>query len=122
MNGANARFLFAQPPDTRFGPATTLVSRIPQSSTFLRVRLRAGLPVRAIVDMPNMLSMGSASYAAQPEVQGWYGVSVVFPMTGVTQIVLQVRTRSGWQPIKTVLYDVDSSGNAAPITNIQSSA
>jgi hypothetical protein len=43
-------------------------------------------------------------------------------MTGVTQIVLQVWTRSEWQPVKTVLCDVDSAGNAALITNIQSSA
>jgi hypothetical protein len=70
--------------------------------------------------MPNMLSMGTASYIAQPQAHGWYSISLVFPMTGVTQVVLQAQTRSGWQPIRTMLYDVDSAGNAALLTNTQS--
>lgn len=86
----------------------------------LRVHLRAGLTARAVVDMPNMLSMGSASYAAQPLAHGWYGVSLAFPMTGVTQMVLQVHAQSGWWPVRTLLYDVDSAGNATPITNTPS--
>jgi hypothetical protein len=117
MNGAHARFLFAQRPDTRFGPASVLLTRLPQGDSVLRVHLRAGLSVRAALDMPNMLSMGAAAYAAQPEGNGWYRVSLAFPMTGVYQVVLQVRTRGGWQPVRTLLYDADSAGNATLLTN-----
>jgi hypothetical protein len=120
MNGANARFLFAQPPDTRFGPASVALTRAPEGGSTLRVHLRAGLAVRAIMDMPNMLSMGAARLGAQPQAHGWYGVSLAFPMTGVARVVLQVHTPTGWQAIRTLLYDVDSAGNATPLTNTQS--
>jgi hypothetical protein len=120
MNGANARFLFAQPPDTRFGPATALLARAADGSSVLRVRLRPGLAVRAVLEMPNMLSMGTAVYAASPWPQGWYGVSLAFPMAGVTQVVLEVRVRRGWQPVRTLLYDVDSAGHATLLTNTPS--
>jgi hypothetical protein len=117
MNGANARFLFAQPPDTRFGPATVMLERAADGSSFLRVRLRHGLAVRAVLAMPNMRSMGTAVYAASPLPQGWYGASLAFPMAGVTQVVLEVRARRGWQPVRTLLYDVGSTGNATLLTN-----
>jgi hypothetical protein len=117
MNGANARFLFAQPPDTRFGSAVVTLTQFPQHRSDLQVHLRTGLGVRVVMEMPNMLSMGSASYAAQPLPHGWYHVSLVFPMPGVTQIALQVREPHGWHTVRTLLYDVDSAGSAAPLTN-----
>lgn len=116
MNGANASFLFAQPPDMRFGSASVILTRVPQDASTLRLRLRPGLTVRALVAMPNMLSMGAATYAAWPQTHGWYGISLLFPMTGVTRITLQVRTAGGWLPVRTLLYDVDSAGNAELIT------
>ena len=76
MNGANARFLFAQPPATRFGPATVMLARAADGSSVLHVHLRPGLTVRAVLDMPNMLSMGIAVYPASPLPRGWYGVSL----------------------------------------------
>ena len=117
MNGANARFLIAQPPNTHFGPATVRLARAADGSSVLRVRLRPRLAVRLVLDMPNMLSMGQAVYAASPLPRGWYGVSLAFPMTGVTQVTLQVRTQAGWLGARTLLYDVDSAGHATLLTN-----
>lgn len=116
LNGANARFLFAQPPDTRLGPATVQLMRIADGSSVLTVRLRPHLTVRAVLDMPNMRSMGSAVYAATAQSGGRYAVSLAFPMAGVTQIVLQARGRAGWRPVRTLLYDVGSNGAATLIT------
>ncbi|MGH2409185.1 MAG: hypothetical protein ACRDGS_02335, partial [Chloroflexota bacterium] len=90
MNGANARFLFAQSPDTRFGSAAVILTRVPQGASTLRVRLRPGLAVRAIEEMPNMPSMGTATYTARPQTYGWYPISLFFPMTGVIELNLQV--------------------------------
>jgi hypothetical protein len=67
-----------------------------------------------------MLSMGTAVYAASPWPQGWYRVSLAFPMAGVTQVVLEVRVRRGWQPVRTLLYDVGSTGHATLLTNTPS--
>jgi hypothetical protein len=64
--------------------------------------------------------MGAAVYAASPWPQGWYGVSQAFPMAGVTQVVLEVRVRRGWQPVRTLLYDVDSAGHATLLTDTPS--
>jgi hypothetical protein len=93
LNGANARFLFAQPPDRRFGRAKVRLARVADGSSILRGCLRPHLAVRAVLAMPNMRSMGTAVYAASQLPQGWYGVALAFPMTGVTQIVLEVRTK-----------------------------
>jgi hypothetical protein len=120
MNGANARFLFAQPPNRRFGPASVRLTQTAQSASLLRVQLHSGLSVRAILTMPNMLSMGSATYAAQAQASGRYTVSLAFPMTGVMQVTLQVHTPRGWQSVRTLLYDADSAGRATLITNTQS--
>jgi hypothetical protein len=118
MNGANARFLFAQPPDTRFGSAVVTMTQRPQRASDLQVHLRTGLGVRAVMEMPNMLSMGSASYTAQALPHGWYHISLVFPMPGVTQLALQVQEPRGWHTVRTLLYDVDSAGTATPLTNM----
>jgi hypothetical protein len=121
LNGANARFLFAQPPDARFGPATVRVARVADDgSSVLQIRLRPHLAVRAVLAMPNMRSMGTAIYSASARPQGWYGVALAFPMAGVTQVVLEVRTRRGWYPVRTLLYDVGSSGQATLLTNTPS--
>lgn len=120
LNGANARFLFAQPPDARFGPATVRLARVADGSSVLQVRLHPHLAVRAVVAMPNMRSMGTAIYPASARPQGWYGVTLAFPMAGVTQVVLEVRTRRGWYPVRTLLYDVGSSGQATLLTNTPS--
>jgi hypothetical protein len=81
------------------------------------VRLRPRLAVRTVVDMPNMLSMGTAAYAATPGPQGWYRVSLAFPMTGVTQVAFEVRSGNRWHVARTLLYDVDSAGRASLLTN-----
>jgi hypothetical protein len=120
MNGANARFLFAQLPNTRFGPTSVHLTQTVRGTSLLRVQLHPGLSVRTILTMPNMLSMGSATYAAQAQVPGRYAVSLAFPMTGVMQVTLQVRTPRGWQSVRTLLYDADSSGKATLITNTPS--
>lgn len=117
MNGANARFLFVQPPNHHFGPATVRLARAPDGSSKLRVRLRSGLAVRLVLDMPNMLSMGKAIYAASALPRGWYGVSLAFPMTGVTQVSLEVHAQGVWHPVCILLYDVDSAGHASLLTN-----
>jgi hypothetical protein len=117
MNGANARFLFSLPPDTRFGPATVTLGRVPDGSALLRVLLRPNLVVRAMASMPNMASMGTASYPVESQANGWYSVSLAFPMTGVEQLLLQVRGSQGWQTARILLYDVDSAGNASLLTN-----
>jgi len=121
MNGANARFLFARPPDTRFGSAEVNLTREPQGSSILRVHLRPALTVHAVVAMPNMPSMGTAYYAAGPQPHGWYAVSLSFPMTGVTEVRLQVWIRGVWRTVRTLLYDVDSAGGAQLITTTASS-
>lgn len=117
MNGANARFLFAQPADTRFGPASVTLAQTPRGASTLRVLLRAGLRVRAVLSMPNMLSMGTAVYGARHAAGGWYTLSLSFAMTGVNQIVLQVRTAGGWATARTLLYDVAGDGRASLLTN-----
>jgi hypothetical protein len=117
MNGANARFLFAQPPDRRYGPATVTLSQLPQHTSDLRVHLRSGLSVRAVMAMPNMLSMGTASYRAQPRPGGWYHVWLVFSMPGVTQLTFQVQEARGWRTVRTLFYDVGSAGTATLLTN-----
>lgn len=116
LNGANARFLFAQPPDTRWGPATVQLVRRADGSSALTVRLRPHLAVRAVLDMPNMQSMGSAVYAATAQSGGRYVVSLAFPMAGVTRIVLEARGRAGWRPVRTLLYDVGSGGVVTLLT------
>jgi hypothetical protein len=120
MNGANARFLFAQPPNTRFGPTSVRLTQSTQGASNLQVRLRSGLSVRAILTMPNMLSMGSATYAARAQASGLYTVSLAFPMTGLMQVTLQVHTPSGWHSVRILLYDADSSGKATLITTTPS--
>jgi hypothetical protein len=117
MNGANARFLFAQPPDTRFGPAIVTLAQALRGASTLRVLLRPQLRVRAVLSMPNMHSMGSAVYGGQPTAGGWYRLRFAFPMTGVNQLVLQVRTSGGWTTARTLLYDVDGVGRASLLTN-----
>ena len=117
MNGANARFLFAQRPDTRFGPATVTLSRAADGSYAARVRLRPRLTVRAVLAMPNMPSMGTAIYPAAALARGWYATPLAFPMTGVTQVEIEVRVRSRWRAVRTLLYDVSSTGNATLLTN-----
>jgi hypothetical protein len=84
------------------------------------VQLRPGLSVRAVLMMPNMLSMGSAVYAARTQPRGRYAVSLAFPMTGVMQVTLQVQTPDGWRSVCTLLYDADSAGKATLITNTPS--
>jgi hypothetical protein len=69
-----------------------------------------------------MLSMGSASYRVQPLPGGWYHVWLVFSMPGVTQLRFQVQERRGWYTVRTLLYDVDSTGTATPITNTPAQA
>lgn len=117
LDGANARFLFVQPPDTRYGPATVSLSRTSDSSSLLRIHLRPGLTVRAMGAMPDMASMGTAVYAATPATPGLYIISLAFAMTGVESLTLQVRDGSGWRPVRTLLYDVDSKGGAVLLTN-----
>jgi len=117
LDGANARFLFAQRPDTRYGPATVSLSRAADGSSQVQVRLRPGLTVRAVGTMPDMGSMGTAVYDATPAAPGFYTVSLAFSMTGVDQLTLQVRDGSGWRPVRTLLYDVDSKGGAVLLTN-----
>jgi hypothetical protein len=116
LNGANARFLVARPPDTRFGPATVHLTRAGDGSYLLQVRLRPHLTVRAVLDMPNMSSMGRAVYAATALAEGWYGVPVAFPMPGVTQVVLEVRAMARWLPVRILLYDSGSGGRATLLT------
>jgi hypothetical protein len=117
MSGPNARFLFAQPPDHAYGPATAMLVQTAAGSTLLKVQLDAGLAVRAVVQMPNMPSMGASTYVAQAPVNGWYGIALLFPMTGVVQVDLQVRRGSAWRVVRTLLYDVDSYGHGALLTN-----
>ena len=120
LDGANARFLFAQQPDIRYGPATVSLSRASDGSSLLRIHLRPGLAVRAIGAMPDMGSMGTAVYEATPAAPGFYTVSLAFAMTGVESLTLQVREGSGWRPVRTLLYDVDSKGGAVLLTNTPS--
>lgn len=122
MNGANARFLFAEPPDPRFGSAAVIFSRVPQGASTLRIHLRPGIAVRAVATMPNMRDMGTAVYGARPQTHGWYGISLFFPMTGVTRMIFQARAPAGWLPIRTLWYDVDSAGDARLITPVESPA
>ena len=120
LDGANAHFLFAQPPDTRYGPAAVSLSRTADGSSLVQVRLRPGLTVRAVGAMPDMASMGTAIYAATPGQAGLYTIPLAFAMTGVEQLTLQVRDRSVWKPVRTLLYDVDSKGGAVLLTNTSS--
>ncbi len=116
MNGAYARFLFAEPPDKSFGPATVTLTRSDDGSSELQVRLRPRLTVRAVLDIPNMRSMGTAVYAASPLPHGRYAVSLAFPMAGVSQVVIQVQANGRWHTVHTLLYDVDSAGQATLLT------
>ena len=93
------------------------LSQLPQRTSDLRVHLRSGLSVRAVMAMPNMLSMGTTSYHAQPLPGGWYHIWLVFSMPGVTQLKLQVREPRGWHTVRTLFYDVGSAGTAALLTN-----
>lgn len=67
--------------------------------------------------MPNMLSMDTASYHAQPLRGGWYHVWLVFSMPSVTQLRLQVQESRGWHTVRTLFYDVSSAGTATLLTN-----
>lgn len=120
LDGANAHFLFAQAPDTRYGPATVSLSRASDGSSLLRIHLHRGLTVRAVGTMPDMGSMGTAIYDAMPATSGPYTIPLAFAMTGVEQLTLQVRDRSVWKPVRTLLYDVDSKGGAVLLTNTPS--
>ena len=120
LDGANAHFLFAQPPDTRYGPATVSLSRASDGSSLLQIRLRPGLSVRAVGTMPDMGSMGTAVYDATAAGSGLYTVSLAFAMTGVESLTLQVREGLLWRSVRTLLYDVDSKGGAVLLTNTPS--
>lgn len=120
LNGANARFLFSQPPNTQFGPATVRLTRVGDGSSLLRIQLHRNLKVRGVVLMPNMQSMGSANYPFEASANDWYSASLAFPMTGVEQLTVQARVRQEWKTVRTLLYDVDSEGNATLLTNTAS--
>jgi hypothetical protein len=67
--------------------------------------------------MPNMLSMGTAVYHAEPSAGGWYAIPFTFSMTGVNQLLIQVQTTGNWEMVRTLLYDVDGVGRATLLTN-----
>jgi hypothetical protein len=117
MSGLNARFLFAQPPNRRCRPATTMLVQTAAGQTILKVHLHGGLVVRAVVWMPNMPSMGTSTYVARAPVNGWYDMALLFPMTGVVQVDQQVYNGTTWQIVRILLYDVDSYGRGSLLTN-----
>jgi hypothetical protein len=116
MNGSRAAFLLPDVPNRAFGRATVTLSPAADGWWILGIDLRAGLSVRAVADMPNMSSMGSAALTFRRQRSGRYAVTLSFPMTGVERIRIQVMARGQWQDVRVLLYDVDSAGRASLIS------
>ncbi len=100
---------------TEFEPATVDLSQPSNAPDVLSVRLRAGLRVQYLMDMPSMPGMGQTAFDAQPAGGDTYSGMVIFPMAGRTRIVIQVLSHGKWQPAWELLYDVDASRIAHPI-------
>jgi hypothetical protein len=93
--------------NVQFGPATVDLSQPSHAPAVLSVRLRPGLQVRYLMDMPSMPGMGASAFDAQPAGRDTYSGMVIFPMAGRTRIVIQVRSQGTWRPVRVLLYAVD---------------
>lgn len=98
-----------QPGTGRGRSATVQLAQPRDAPDVLSVRLRPGLRVRYLMDMPSMPGMGTSPFDAQSTGRDTYSGMVIFPMAGRTRIVIQVRSRGRWQPVWTMLYDVDGN-------------
>jgi hypothetical protein len=98
----------------QFGPVTVNLQQPSDAPDVLSVRLRAGLRVRYVMDMPTMPGMGASASDAQPTGRDSYGGMVIFPMAGRTRIVVQVLSSGTWHPVQVLLYDVDAQRIAHP--------
>jgi copper transport protein len=114
--GSGARFISVPPIDHRYGPASVTLTQPSAAPDVLSVRLKPGLTVQYLLNMPEMPGMGSGDYAATEKGGGLYSSTVNFPMTGLTNVAIQVQQAGQWHLVRLLVYSVDDNGIAHLLT------
>jgi copper transport protein len=110
--GPGATFLILPATTSAFGPATVSLAQPPNAPAVLSVRLHAGLQVRIELVMLGMVGMAPQDYPATAASDGSYRASIIFPMAGVTRVIVQVQKAGTWQTARLLLYEVNAADTA----------